>query len=79
LFVDSRQYDVPVHPSKIVDPTGAGDIFAAAFFIWLYETNDPELAVRLAHIAAGTSIEGQGVKNVQTREQIEAIYQRDYS
>lgn len=79
LFVSGKQYDVPVHPSKIVDPTGAGDIFAAAFFIWLYETNDPELAVRLAHIAAGTSIEGQGVKNVQTREQIEAIYQRDYS
>jgi len=70
LFVNGKRSEVPVHPSKIVDPTGAGDVFAAAFFLWLHESGDPEKAVQFAHIAAGTSIEGVGVQNVPTREQV---------
>jgi 1D-myo-inositol 3-kinase len=79
LFVHGKRFDVPVHPSNIVDPTGAGDIFAASFFIWLYETGDPELAVRYAHIAAGLSISGQGVDSVKSREEIVTVYERDYA
>jgi sugar/nucleoside kinase (ribokinase family) len=75
LFVNGKRYEVPTHPAQLVDPTGAGDVFAAAFFVWLHETDDPEAAVRFAHIAAGQSIEGVGVSKVLTREQVLAIYQ----
>jgi len=70
LFVNGNRFEVPTIPAKIVDPTGAGDVFAAAFFVRLYETDDPEEAVFFAHVAAGKSIEGKGVSNVLSREQI---------
>jgi sugar/nucleoside kinase (ribokinase family) len=75
LFVAGQRSEVPVHPSTIVDPTGAGDVFAAAFFVWLGETDDPLAAVRFAHIAAGVSIGGRGVERVLTRAEVLAIYQ----
>ena len=74
LFVEGERSEVPVHPSTIVDPTGAGDVFTAAFFVWLHETNDPVKSVKMAHIAAGMSISGQGVSKVLTRAEITAIY-----
>jgi sugar/nucleoside kinase (ribokinase family) len=74
LFVNGKSSEVPVHPSNIVDPTGAGDVFAAAFFVWLHESGDPEKAVQFAHIAAGMSIEGVGVRSVPTREQVLNIF-----
>lgn len=74
LFVNGKRSEVPVYPAQIVDPTGAGDVFAAAFFVWLNETDDPEAAVRFAHIAAAKSIEGQGVSRVLGREELLALY-----
>ena len=79
LFVNGQRTEVPVHPSKIVDPTGAGDVFAAAFFVWLHESDDPYKAVQFAHIAAGASIEGLGVQTVPTRQQVLSILQPDSS
>lgn len=79
LFVQGKRYEVPTHPATIVDPTGAGDVFAAAFFVWLHESGDPEAAVRFAHIAAGQSIEGVGVSKVLTRDDILAIYYERHS
>jgi len=70
LFVDGKRYEVPTVPAKIVEPTGAGDVFAAAFFARYAETDEPEQSVRFAHLAAGKSIEGHGVSRVLTREQI---------
>ena len=78
LFVQGNRSEIPVHSSAIVDPTGAGDVFAAAFFVWLYETDDPVQAVTMAHIAAGESISGKGVSKVLTRSEIVAIYNAHY-
>src|SRR3989338_7945148 len=39
----------PAPRVDVVDPTGAGDIFAAAFFINLYETGDPWGSARFAN------------------------------
>jgi sugar/nucleoside kinase (ribokinase family) len=58
--------------AKSIDPTGAGDVFAAAFLIRYHETNDPWEAARFASASASCVIEVDGVLGVPGREQIEA-------
>jgi len=58
--------------AKVVDPTGAGDVFAAAFLIRLRESGDIWKATRFAACAASFVVEGVGVKNIPTRAQIDA-------
>lgn len=59
-------------PARPVDPTGAGDVFAAAFLIRFSRRRDPWDAARFASAAASLVIEGEGTAGVPTPEQIEA-------
>lgn len=59
-------------PANVVDPTGAGDVFAAAFLIRLWESGDVWKATRFAACAASFSVEGEGTTAIPTREQVEA-------
>ena len=52
-----------------VDPTGAGDIFATAFFINYYETDDPWGSAKFANQMAGISVTRPGLAGVPTREE----------
>jgi sugar/nucleoside kinase (ribokinase family) len=61
-------------PQVEVDPTGAGDIFATAFFINYYETDDPWASARFANQMAGLSVTRPGLAGVPSRE--EASYCR---
>jgi len=63
---------VPPRPCNEVDPTGAGDVFTAAFLIRLAETGDPLLSARFANVVASMSIEGVGHSKIPTRQQVEA-------
>ena len=50
----ARHFPAPaVHEA---DPTGAGDVFAAAFFVWLQRGGDPWTAARLANCVAAHSV-----------------------
>lgn len=63
------------HPARLtqqVDPTGAGDVFAAAFLIRYSETRDACESARFANAAASFSIEQPGVLGIPTRDQVEA-------
>lgn len=51
---------VGVHPAREVDPTGAGDVFAAAMLLGLARGDDPVLAARLGAAAASIVVEGLG-------------------
>lgn len=62
---------VPAFQAEEVDPTGAGDVFAAAFLISYKETGDCIEAARFGNCAASFAIEGPGATTVATREQIE--------
>jgi sugar/nucleoside kinase (ribokinase family) len=62
---------VPGFPAVEVDPTGAGDVFAAAFLVRLQETEDPVQAARFANAVASFCVEGPGVAGIPTREQVE--------
>jgi sugar/nucleoside kinase (ribokinase family) len=61
---------VPVSPRTEVDPTGAGDIFAAAFFCRLHSTRDPWEAARFANLLAAASVGRSGLDGIPTAEEI---------
>jgi hypothetical protein len=54
-----------------VDATGAGDIFAAAFFVRLYSTRDPWEAARFATQLAARSVTRVGLSGIPTSREIE--------
>lgn len=62
----------PPYPAVEVDPTGAGDVFAAAFLTHLYQHSDAHAAMNFANCAASLSIEQLGTSGIPTPEQIQA-------
>ena len=56
---------------KVVDTTGAGDIFASAFFIRLHNTRDPWEAARFATCLASKSITRRGLESIPTEDEIQ--------
>lgn len=64
--------DLPPIPTDLVDATGAGDVFAAAFMVRLFETRDPHESAAFASIAAALSIRGIGVTAIPTHDEIAA-------
>jgi hypothetical protein len=63
----------PPHAVAVRDELGAGDVFAAAFFVALSESRDPLAAVSFANAAAAVRIAGVGPGAIGTRAQIEAL------
>ena len=59
--------------TEAVDPTGSGDVFAAAFLVRLSETGDPQTAASFANVAASLSVEKAGLDSIPERAQIEEI------
>jgi 1D-myo-inositol 3-kinase len=76
VYRSGEPRDFPARPSRQVDPTGAGDVFAAAFLIRLAETGDPWLSAGFANVVASFSIEKAGIAGIPEREQVDA-YLRD--
>ena len=62
---------VPAYRVQEVDPTGAGDVFAAGFLIRYAETGDALESVRFANCVASFVVEGPGPSTIPTREQVE--------
>ncbi|MBI5842426.1 MAG: ribokinase [Chloroflexi bacterium] len=66
---DRRRFRAPEMDE--VDSTGAGDIFAAAFFVRLYVTRDPWEAARFATQLASRSVTRVGLDGIPTQKEIE--------
>ncbi len=66
---DLRRFRAP--SLEEVDATGAGDIFAAAFFWRLYVTRDPWAAARFATHLASFSVSRCGLDGIPTQEEIQ--------
>lgn len=64
---DVRRFRAPEMPE--VDATGAGDIFAASFFVRYEQTRDPWEAARFATLLAANSVTRRGLSGVPTREE----------
>jgi sugar/nucleoside kinase (ribokinase family) len=66
---DRRRFRAPaVHE---VDATGAGDVFATAFFVRLFTTRDPWEATRFATLIASHSVTRPGLDGIPTPREIE--------
>lgn len=63
--------DLPTAKETEVDPTGAGDIFAAAFFVRLKQTASPIAAARFANCLATKSIARPGLTGLPTLSEIQ--------
>jgi sugar/nucleoside kinase (ribokinase family) len=64
-------HEVPSLPREEKDPTGAGDVFAAAFLMRYQETDDPLEAAGFAACAASCAVEGIGATSLGDRAEIE--------
>lgn len=60
----ARPLRIPPVPAKAVDPTGAGDVFAAALLFGLRRGETPPEAARLAAAAAAFTVEAPGVAGI---------------
>lgn len=76
LFVDGVPQDIPAVPATEVDPTGAGDVFAAAMLVRLRETGDAYEAARFAAAVAAAAVEGPGTSRIPDRAAALARYAR---
>jgi len=71
LRLSGESVSLATRPAMEVDPTGAGDVFAAAFLIHLQETGDPLAAAKFANIAGSFSVEGVGAGAIASRATVE--------
>jgi sugar/nucleoside kinase (ribokinase family) len=79
LFTHDGAREIPSLPRQEVDPTGAGDVFAAAFLVRYHEIGDPEEACVFAACAASCAVEGVGTTALGDRSEVErrmAVRQR---
>jgi 1D-myo-inositol 3-kinase len=72
LYVNGERYEVRPRPARVVDPTGAGDVFAAAFLVRYHLEGDPWEAAAAATCAASMSVEGEGWSTVPERAALDA-------
>ncbi|MFO7168977.1 MAG: PfkB family carbohydrate kinase [Chloroflexota bacterium] len=70
LFIEGKPHPIAACPADERDPTGAGDVFAAALFVRLHETGDPIEAANFAACVAGRSVEGPGASAIPTRAEV---------
>ena len=70
LFVGGEPHHVSAPAMREVDPTGAGDIFAATFFAELRRTGDPHQAARVATCLAARSVTRRGLDGVPTPSEV---------
>jgi len=72
LFVNGERHPVAPAPAVEVEPTGAGDVFAAAFLIHYNATGDPWEAASFAAVAGALTVEAPGIAGVPSAEQLAA-------
>jgi len=70
LLTRQGAHDVPSLPRSEVDPTGAGDVFAAAFLVRYQETGDALDAAAFGACAASCAVEGVGASSLGDRAEV---------
>jgi 1D-myo-inositol 3-kinase len=70
LFERGRVREVHAWPRPEVDPTGAGDVFTAAFLLRYQECGNPEEAAAFGSCAASCVVEGVGASTLGDRDEV---------
>jgi sugar/nucleoside kinase (ribokinase family) len=55
-----RKYEISAYPSKMIDLTGAGDVFCGGFLAGYCKTFDPLQAVLYGNVTSSIAVEGTG-------------------
>ncbi len=71
LFHRGEKRAFPARAARVIDPTGAGDVFAAAFFIRWAETGDPGQAAVFANVTASMALQRPGPEGAPSRIEVE--------
>ena len=71
VYTDGQSYRFPAISTDEVDPTGAGDIFATAFFIHLHKSGDISASARFANCVAAFSVNRVGLASIPSRREID--------
>lgn len=69
IFVDGQPAVIPGFPADEVDPTGAGDIFAAVLFVRLWRGDAPWTAAQRANCVAAISVTRAGLLSTPSPEE----------
>lgn len=78
IIYGGKRAELPGFPLKTVDLTGAGDVFAAAFFIRASDrTVSAVTAGRFANAVAALSLRGIGPSSVPTLAEVTALIESD--
>jgi sugar/nucleoside kinase (ribokinase family) len=71
VYAEGERRQVPPRRATVeVDPTGAGDVFAAAYMVALHEHDNPFKAARFANVVASFSVEAYGIDGIPARQQV---------
>lgn len=70
LLTRESSHEVPSLPRQELDPTGAGDVFAAAFLVRYHESQDPLEAAAFGACAASCVVEGLGASSLGDRAEV---------
>lgn len=72
VYQNGGSWDFPAYPVTQVDPTGAGDIFAAALHIMLAQSGNLDYAIQIAARLAGISVSRVGSASAPTPQEVQA-------
>lgn len=67
-FFDDQEIFVPAFPAKLIDPTGAGDIFATGFCLNFIKSQDIHSSIVAGHCLASLCVEREGVESIPTMQ-----------
>lgn len=73
IFWADEWRQIPAPAVEEIDPTGAGDIFAAAFFIFLNDGHSPWTAARLANHLAAFSVSRSGIASIPRSTEVKLV------
>jgi sugar/nucleoside kinase (ribokinase family) len=74
VFDRGARWQLPAYPANEVEATGAGDVFAAAFFVHLLDHGNPLDAARYANCVASFAVEVEGPRGVPSAEVVAERY-----
>jgi hypothetical protein len=72
IYSEGDIFDLPAFTAVEVDPTGAGDVFAASFLLALRGRRPVLRAARFAACVASFAVEAPGIEGIPTRKAVES-------
>jgi len=70
LYWRGKEFIFSAFKTEEKDPTGAGDVFAAAFLVKYYQTDDPIESSRFANCVASFAVEEKGTSGISDFDRI---------